>query len=440
MKPSRNIRADSGFSIIELSIILVVLAFVLTNMLLITENKRETTRSIDTYQKMDRLQETLTQYVKAKGHYPCPADGRARINTDTYGRGLGTGTGTCQTMEENPALGIFRVKDTAYANGFNDMVIGVVPTVDLALPSTYGVDQWGSRITYGVIQRFTKKGDYAATMDGDIKILNEDGTLNSKSAYVLVSHGPNAVGAWPFAGGTNAGRIPSPTSPPTYIGAELENHHMDTNQFDKEFFRAGKPDPNAEGNDILFDDIVRYQVPEQYYGQDTSVDGKAFSPESIPGLVLWLDAKDKENIDMNTSNSNNVMTWKDRTSIFNNSEANDAVTVTNGQRPTYRKAPVGTSPTPGIAGKPAITFSQGSNDVLKIVGTAANNSLSFDTPYNKAMTLFFVAKSTEGLADQSIKTMFSKETIGASPLGWGLGSLETANNLFGFHIGDPTDD
>lgn len=194
-----------GFSLLELSIALVVAALLGSGLLFRLTAQRELQDRQDNARQFETLRETLLGFALTLGRLPCPAD---------------------------PAL-----PDTAPTAGSEDCTRqhGVLPWVTLARPAN---DPWGRRLTYYASDRFSgapaAAGGTAFTLDtvGNANILDEAGkTVASALPLVVVSHGANGLGGW-LADGTRYGSA---------AGGEAENADAD--------LTFVQPAPGSPGND-----------------------------------------------------------------------------------------------------------------------------------------------------------------------------------------------
>jgi prepilin-type N-terminal cleavage/methylation domain-containing protein len=116
-----------GFSLIELSIVLVIVAFLLGGLLPTLSSQVDQRHTVETTKQLDEIQQALIGYAIINGRFPCPAW------TNTNGVESPVGGGTC--------------------NHPND---GFVPSATLGLVTTdssgFAMDSWGNRIHYAVTQ------------------------------------------------------------------------------------------------------------------------------------------------------------------------------------------------------------------------------------------------------------------------------------------------
>lgn len=214
--PHRN----TGFTLVELAIVLVIVALLTSGLLLGVSAQRNAAENIDAQRQMETIREALTGFALTRGRLPCPAQ-PGLANTDAN-----AGIENCAQQH------------------------GVLPWVTLGLPET---DPWGNRFTYFASSKFTAA--LAAGTQASFTLLTGDppdnaGTANIKASSgsagniasdlpaVVVSHGSRGAGAWQPNGTQLAGAA----------GDESENADADLT------FIAGQPSNN-------FDDLLTWVVP-----------------------------------------------------------------------------------------------------------------------------------------------------------------------------------
>ena len=188
----------SGFSLVEMSIVLAITALLLGGLLPTLSAQRESQRISETRKQLDEIQQALIGHAIINGRLPCPAD--PTITTGQTGAGV----------ERAPPC-----------TGGNST--GVLPWATLGVSET---DAWGNRYTYRVDSNYADT--IGSTFGKDIAYdcvsthictptstpqyssfaLCSCGTLNVRSAVlggtsvatnvpaVIISHGKNGAGAY----------------------------------------------------------------------------------------------------------------------------------------------------------------------------------------------------------------------------------------------------
>ena len=259
LKSARN---KQGFSLVELSIVLVIVGIMMygaTSMFTITAEKA---RLDATNTTLDAIERALKLHYRTVRDLPCPADGRLALTDANFGIRQETVDGTCVQLQ---------VDNWSVAN----IDVGVVPTRTLNLPDSYMFDGWGNKITYVIdndcdittISWATAITGCAATANITVQDNNVPTQRTANAAYVIISHGKNGVGAWRRNGG--ATRIPSVATTSTH---EIENAAVNTAGVTTGADTIFRDDFIKDWDGIAaasyFDDIVRWKVPAQISYED----------------------------------------------------------------------------------------------------------------------------------------------------------------------------
>jgi prepilin-type N-terminal cleavage/methylation domain-containing protein len=189
-----------GFTILELSIVLVIASVLITGFFSFTVNKTidSTIKSND--EKLKLIDEAITKFYVSNGYLPCPAPHNTSIGAAGFG------------ISVTPCTGA-----VAGTDDIGTIKIGTVPVRTLNLPDSFMFDQWGNRIRYGMVRALgVDVAGYNAAAPGAaaISIIDSSGnnmipnfanlppayTISDHVAYVVMSHGPNSTGAYNYNG------------------------------------------------------------------------------------------------------------------------------------------------------------------------------------------------------------------------------------------------
>jgi len=237
-------RQKTAYSIIELSISILVLAALLTGALEVFNRVDIGDKEKVTKDKITKIYKAMGTYLLENGHLPCPsAITLSRHSSTSFGEITGT-DGDCDTT------GVYD------DNGTPTLVYGMVPTKDLNLPSSFAIDAFGNKFTYIVAKNFTVDGTSnsfgTATPTGLItvkeNVAGTEKTATLDAIMVIISHGLNGSGA--FAQNRAAQNSLSSDS------EEAENHLDGSTEFDTTFFAVST-------NSETFDDIVFFKSRDQ---------------------------------------------------------------------------------------------------------------------------------------------------------------------------------
>jgi len=240
-------RQQPGFTLVELSIVLLIVAILLAGVLMPLSMQMELRRYADTKKTMDQINEALFGFALMNGRLPCPAD---RTIAD----------GTANAGVERAAC------NTAATQ------VGVIPWVTLNIPET---DEWGGRFTYRVSSIFDQpiagasyacappvyptQASFALCASGDMQVESRTTgkvihyLTNATVPAVFISHGKNGYGAY-GPQGTVVHSVTNGTN-------EYTNANPATTFISREKTDASSPcndTPGSSGPMCEFDDLVAW--------------------------------------------------------------------------------------------------------------------------------------------------------------------------------------
>jgi prepilin-type N-terminal cleavage/methylation domain-containing protein len=250
MKIYSKIKVKSAFSLIELSIVILIVSILVAGSLTISKSSINSSKKIITKERMDEVYKALASFVAINRRLPCPALLSVAKTTSTYGD-EDTTAGTCDNL--------------TVATSTN-LVYGMVPIKALGLEPDMAEDGWGTKFSYVVDKRFTKASVDTSSTDGfeiTQAIVPEEGSAISptlidvqgpsgtsllddiNALFVLISHGANKYGGWNATNTTQNGDSLATTDEQSNTGSASGG-----SDFDKTFI-SYSTDPD-------FDDIILY--------------------------------------------------------------------------------------------------------------------------------------------------------------------------------------
>ena len=291
MYMNKYIQDARGFTLVEMAIVLIIVGSILGA---VSQQLRQYYVNKDFYQTQESLQETfdgLNDYYGNFGGelYPCPADPTLGPADANYGVSVCESVVTMPTCPNNTE-NVLCLEGGRDANGDgvdpagplasnNDYVlIGALPFRSLGDNVLYadftvadGFDAWGMQYTYAVTAALTNhltesSSNPARARFGSITVVDEFDNSMTRPAdsahYIVVSHGPNMVGAYSRFGNQDPNCIVTSTTLPIAIGnlfggtsgIEVDKENCDFN--DVKFVDALQ---SYGDNDNYFDDLVIYQ-------------------------------------------------------------------------------------------------------------------------------------------------------------------------------------
>ncbi len=192
-------KQNLGFSLVEMSFIIVGFALVLTAVVStekVTQERQSYTHTDDT---LERVEEAISYYFAGNGSLPCPASLEDAPNSANYGKSTDCSDTTA------PAGTSHRDNGTGASDEYQ-LRVGMIPTRTLGLPDSYALDSWGNRLSYAMIRQLgidkTTYDSYEPSQTTDLfQIRDEAGTIlygrDEKEivGYVIISHGKDRKGA-----------------------------------------------------------------------------------------------------------------------------------------------------------------------------------------------------------------------------------------------------
>lgn len=194
----------SGFSLLELSVVLAIVAVILVFGLNIATVAIKGTERSTTQERLLVIAKALDAYARVNGYLPCPANRALAPRTTGFATEARNGMVRTECVTSS---GLVRTAGAPFA------YIGGVPARTLGLPDAYAGDAWNSKFTYAVSgDHVGVQGSYFTT-DGPLAVRagdrtgtnylltsqrESDGTNASgaNAVYVVISHGPDRRGAF----------------------------------------------------------------------------------------------------------------------------------------------------------------------------------------------------------------------------------------------------
>jgi prepilin-type N-terminal cleavage/methylation domain-containing protein len=242
---------DQGFTLLELSIVLFIIAIVTGMAIQSGVSVVATARLSATQQKMKAIDKALLAYRNATDRLPCPGDLTIAPGATNYGV-EGATPGFCTGGTPTPNFRRWLANATY-------LVEGAVPVTTLGLPNDFMYDGWGNHFNYAVIAPLTALRAFVLThpplICTSVTVNDVNGKVRSDGAiYALISHGPNGHGAY-----SKNGTLVSTGS----VNAnELTNCHCNSSGTQQTYSATYvQADPSSDPSNSLnsFDDIVMYR-------------------------------------------------------------------------------------------------------------------------------------------------------------------------------------
>jgi prepilin-type N-terminal cleavage/methylation domain-containing protein len=230
----------TAFSLIEISIVVLIIAILITGSLSSSITAINNTKIKSTRDRMDEIYKALGNYLLVNGKLPCPASILELKPSSTYGTSIGT-AGTCS------GTGVY----SSTTSGATNLVYGMVPVKTLGLSNDLAEDGFEDKIAYIVDKNFTGANFGTAASTATMTINEIPGsvtkTITDDAIFALVSYGINKSGAFPINSATQIARSSD--------ASETTNDLDSTTSplFDKILISDAK-------NSDVFDDVVFYKT------------------------------------------------------------------------------------------------------------------------------------------------------------------------------------
>ena len=285
-----------GFTLLELSIVLTLIAVILGGGLATFTASLQAKEFNITVARMDAIDKALLNFSVAYGRIPCPSDNTKTVSSTTYGIEAVSPSaypGTC--YGGTPAA------NYAPSSGNTQLPVeGGIPTRALKLTDDYMYDGWGRKFSYAVDPTYTISGSLPppaacappSTTTG-FSVTDASGVAGARTTggiYALISHGANGHGAYTSAGVMlNAGSTNA---------NELTNCHCTsagvTNSYAAPGYVAMAPTIDSSSTTDNFDDIVTFKEAWQM---------QAPNAQTVPSACNFIYVLDSQNARIEEFNS-----------------------------------------------------------------------------------------------------------------------------------------
>lgn len=186
----KSIRYDkNGFTLIELSIVIIIIGILLIPMIVAYERYLTQKRIDITKENVKLIEEAITKYVNDNGDLPCVANAVIPADDPAHGAPV-----DCVSPPSVPG-----VVTVAGARDGTNVIIGAVPFRAINIPMEQASDGWGRRLTYAVTQRLANgtivpfdasRGEIAIVDQSNTSLITPAGS----AMYVVISHGKKGEG------------------------------------------------------------------------------------------------------------------------------------------------------------------------------------------------------------------------------------------------------
>lgn len=277
----RKRAAQAGFTLLELSIVLVIVALITAASFNLGTSQLERAKQAATQERLRIIDQALQTFRQLNGRIPCPGDATMLSSNANYGVEAASPSATSICTGGTPAANRLGAvfwdelhDDTpvldCLAGKPNSVAEGAVPVRSLGLPDELMYDGWGRKITYAISLLAAEQGGMDKIVPttscnyywnfltiGAVKLptyceyYNEH-HVDKAAMYLLLSHGSNGHGAYTPAGTRyNAGST---------VDEELNNCHCDSSGANTTYHGYYVvPTGTLTSGNYTYDDIILYR-------------------------------------------------------------------------------------------------------------------------------------------------------------------------------------
>ncbi len=342
MKFLKKNNHQHGFTLIELSVVMIILASVAVNAVTTNQELTGVAARQETSQKVKRLKVILDKYMNEYNYIPCPAD--PTLTTLAANFGVGTGTNTTGGCTATNLV----ISSESSTGAKDEVYVGALPFKTLGLTPEDMLDGWGNKLTYAASRKMILKNCGAVGRIIVLNFLNPANAPNaqiaanittSTAAYVIVSSGKDGVGAYKKNAATRIiSRYESGNNDASLLSGYYDSREQMINhkRYNADMTTAVTADnskhvfikPRHTLLNTKFDDLVVYSEAITSISDPTQITG---------GVYAWFDGNDlltlwqTSSCDTTavTANAQPVRCWTNK-----GTDSNDATIAAN--EPAYR--------------------------------------------------------------------------------------------------------
>lgn len=189
-----------GFTLIELSVSVLIISLLLGGIISIENQKIRVSQQQELTRKLDAIGAALYHYRLLNNKLPCPGNSALARESSSFGVQANA------VVDEACDAGVTISSNLNTSAG--EVFGGSVPVRTLGLPDDVAYDPWGREFTYYIAQKangsshFTGEyGTAGVADDGKLEVEDESGTAVVDNVLaVVLSHGSNGHGGYNIAG------------------------------------------------------------------------------------------------------------------------------------------------------------------------------------------------------------------------------------------------
>jgi hypothetical protein len=196
----RNYKNKTAFSLLELSIVISIMAVLMTGAISISVSVINNTKKATTTDKIEEVYKAIGKFILTYKRLPCPASLNLIDSDPMFGIERFNNSGGCVSTSEN---GVFNS---------SNIFVGTIPVKSLDLSFDMAKDDFGSKLTYVIDHRFAfpfqEVPNFSNASFGTVENLNSitvsekflsvNRNINAQNILVIISHGLNKFGAYNY--------------------------------------------------------------------------------------------------------------------------------------------------------------------------------------------------------------------------------------------------
>ncbi|MBR2141090.1 MAG: type II secretion system protein [Rickettsiales bacterium] len=173
-------RNNKGFTLLELSIVIVIIGFLTSSSLTMTKGIVNVEKQRLTKERIYKIESAINAFVIKNGRLPCPSGIKEKYTSSS-------------TIEEKFGGDNCTTSDSSGIRSSGNVYIGAVPVDSLGLQKNVAEDGWSNKFTYVVVKDYSSKG-------GLTKEVNDSNKINNGFAYAVISSGRHQYYSYGFGG------------------------------------------------------------------------------------------------------------------------------------------------------------------------------------------------------------------------------------------------
>jgi prepilin-type N-terminal cleavage/methylation domain-containing protein len=166
----KPLKTRSAFSLIELSIVILIISIIVSGTLSISSSNIINEKTKLTNERIQEIYKAIGKYVLINHRLPCPASLEIPKTSGNYGVEQRTSNDLCNYAGNMGGVGVMSPSSLGFGYD-NSFAMGMIPVNTLGLPSEFSEDGFESKLLYVINLHFAKSDGYPNSnpcLSGDI--------------------------------------------------------------------------------------------------------------------------------------------------------------------------------------------------------------------------------------------------------------------------------